>query len=111
VDGDDPQPNAQAGRPSPGPLLITPHDRSLVEWVATASVGDRIPEPWKWASSPFQSMILRLIDLRVIAAPPNGADRGDVVREAAAAARAWLEANPRDAENPLRIADDEAPRP
>jgi len=111
VENDDPSAQRTPGRPSPGPLLITPHDRSLVEWVASASAGDRIPEPWKWASNPFQSMILRLIDLRVIAAPPNGADRADVVRDAAVAARAWLEANPRDAENPLRIADDEAPRP
>jgi hypothetical protein len=84
------------GRPSPGPEDVHPHDRALVEWVATASPGDRIPEPWKWASSPTQSVILRLIDLRVIPVPPAGTDRADVVRDAGAAARAWLEAHPRD---------------
>ena len=84
------------GRPSPGPEQVHPHDRALVEWVATASPGDRIPEPWKWASSPTQSVILRLIDLRVIPVPAAGTDRAEVVRDAAAAARAWLEAHPRD---------------
>jgi hypothetical protein len=97
------------GRPSPGPEQITPHDRALVEWVAGASVGDRIPEPWKWASNPFQSVVLRLIDLRVIAAPPQGADRGDVVRDAADAARTWLAKHPRNPEHPLQFDDTESP--
>jgi hypothetical protein len=109
VDGDDSTELDQPGRPSPGPAHITPHDRALVEWVANASVGDRIPEPWKWASQPFQSVVLRLIDLRVIAAPAQGADRGEVVREAAVAARAWLERHPRNLENPLQFDDVQSP--
>jgi hypothetical protein len=69
---------------------VHPHDRGLVEWVATASPGDRIPEPWKWASNPFQSVVLRLIELKVIPIPPAGTDRAEVVRDAAIAAKAWL---------------------
>ncbi|HEY5198647.1 MAG TPA: hypothetical protein VIJ51_16625 [Solirubrobacteraceae bacterium] len=109
MDPDD-SPGLEApGRPSPGPEHITPHDRGLVEWVATAAAGDRIPEPWKWASNPFQSVVLRLIDLRVIAAPAHGADRGDVVRGAALAAQAWLERHPRNVERPLQFDDTESP--
>jgi hypothetical protein len=109
MDPQDAPTHEQPGRPSPGPEHITPHDRALVQWVASASAGDRIPEPWKWASNPFQSVVLRLIDLRVIAAPPQGADRGDVVRGAALAAQAWLERHPRNLEDPLRFDDVEAP--
>jgi hypothetical protein len=109
VGGDDQPAGGPVGRPSPGPEHITPHDRSLVEWVATASVGERIPEPWKWASNPFQSVVLRLIDLRVISAPPMGADRSDVVRDASVAAQAWLERHPRNLAKPLQFDDVEAP--
>jgi hypothetical protein len=109
VASDDAPTHETPGRPSPGPERITPYDRALVEWVANASVGDRIPEPWKWASSPTQSVILRLVDLRVIKAPAQGTDNGDVVREAAVAARAWLEAHPRDIDDPLRIDDGQSP--
>jgi hypothetical protein len=108
VSADEAAGDERPGRPSPGPEHITPHDRALVEWVAGASVGDRIPEPWKWASNPFQSVVLRLIDLRVIPAPQHGADRADVVREAAVAAKAWLERHPRDPEHPLLFDDTEA---
>jgi hypothetical protein len=107
---DDAPTHETPGRPSPGPERITPYDRALVEWVADASVGDKIPEPWKWASSPTQSVILRLVDLRVIKAPVHGTDNGDVVREAAVAAQAWLEAHPRDVADPLPL-DETEPRP
>jgi hypothetical protein len=96
VDAEDAPEYVRNGRPSPGPARVHPHDRGLVEWVATAQPGDRIPEPWRWASSPTQSVILRLIDLRVIGAPGEGVDNAEVVRDAAVAARAWLEAHPRD---------------
>ncbi|MEA2198561.1 MAG: hypothetical protein QOJ25_2612 [Solirubrobacteraceae bacterium] len=67
-----------------------------MEWVAGASPGDRIPEPWRWAHSPTRSVILTLVDLGVIAAPTPGTDLTVVVSEASAAAREWLEAHPTD---------------
>jgi hypothetical protein len=66
----------------------------LVQWVADASPGDRIPEPWRWARSPTQSIILTLVDLGVIAAPKLGTDLKMVVGDASTAARTWLEAHP-----------------
>jgi hypothetical protein len=65
-----------------------------VEWVADATPGDRVPEPWRWARSPTRSVILTLVDLGVIENPELGTDVAVVVREASAAARAWLEAHP-----------------
>jgi hypothetical protein len=66
----------------------------LVQWVADASPGDRVPEPWRWARSPTQSVILTLVDLGVIAIPKPGTDLKVVVSEASTAARTWLEAHP-----------------
>jgi hypothetical protein len=65
-----------------------------VEWVADASPGDRVPEPWRWARSPTRSVILTLVDLGVIKPPKLGTALSVVVSEASAAARAWLEAHP-----------------
>ncbi|MEA2297075.1 MAG: hypothetical protein QOF77_11 [Solirubrobacteraceae bacterium] len=73
---------------------MRPRDRLLVEWVAGAAAGDRVPEPWRWARSPTQSVILTLAGLGVIQAPPPGADLARVVEEAAVSARAWLVEHP-----------------
>jgi hypothetical protein len=81
---------------SPDPSHVTARDRALVEWVANASPGDRVPEPWRWARSPTRSVILTLVDLDVIEKPQLGTDMTALVGEASAAARAWLEANPAD---------------
>jgi hypothetical protein len=70
-------------------------DRHLVEWAAQAKVGDQFPEPWKWASDPIESIIRTLVGLGVIDKPAPDADLAAVAQEASAAARAWLEANPK----------------
>ena len=70
-------------------------DRYLVEWVAQAKVGDAFPEPWKWASDPIESIIRTLVGLGVIEKPSPDIDLATVARDAAVAATAWLEANPR----------------
>jgi hypothetical protein len=75
-------------------LRVSPRDRALVEWVANATPGDKIPEPWRWASSPTRSIILTLVDLEVIPTPAPGTDLNVLVTEASAAAVAWLEAHP-----------------
>ena len=69
-------------------------DRHLVEWVAQASIGDQFPEPWRWASNPIESIVSTLVSVGVIEKPPPDADLAALAREASAAARAWLEANP-----------------
>lgn len=66
----------------------------LVEWVATSALGARIPEPWSWARSPTQSIILTLVTLGVIPNPPPDADVAAVAREASGAAMEWLERHP-----------------
>jgi len=76
-----------------GPAPVRQRDRALVEWVAAAAPGDRFPEPWRWARSPNQSVILTLVDLGVIASPAPGTELSEVVRDASVAARAWLEAH------------------
>ncbi len=73
-----------------GRMPVTARDRRLVEWVARASPGDRIPEPWRWARSPMESVILTLVGLRVITYPSPDTGSTVIVQEAAAAARAWL---------------------
>jgi hypothetical protein len=79
---------------SPPQHQVRPRDRALVEWVAEATPGDKIPEPWRWAKSPTQSVILTLVDLEVIAKPEPGTELTAVVTEASVAARAWLDAHP-----------------
>ncbi len=73
---------------------IRPRERGLIEWVAAATPGDRVPEPWRWARSPTESVLLILFELGVIDRPPTDGDRAAAVREAAVAARAWLDAHP-----------------
>ena len=73
---------------------VRPRDRALIAWVAAASPGDRVPEPWRWARSPTESVLLILFELGVIERPPIDGDRAAQVREAAVAARAWLDAHP-----------------
>lgn len=69
-------------------------DRRLVEWVAQASVGDAFPQPWSWARSPLESVILTLSDLGVMQRPARGTQWPDIVQQATVAAQAWLQANP-----------------
>jgi hypothetical protein len=81
----------------PEPRGVKPRERELIEWVAAATPGDRVPEPWRWARSPTQSVLLILFELGVIERPAPDADPGALVREAAAAARTWLDEHPPDA--------------
>ena len=81
---------------SRGPRRVEPRERALVEWVANASPGDRMPEPWRWAHKPTSSVIVTLVDLGVIARPEPGADITAWKQAASAAARVWLEAHPAD---------------
>ena len=74
---------------------ISLSDRHLVEWVAQAKIGDQFPEPWRWASDPIESIVRTLVGLGVIEKPAPDANLADVATEAGAAARAWLEANPK----------------
>ncbi|HWF73317.1 MAG TPA: hypothetical protein VG186_08230 [Solirubrobacteraceae bacterium] len=67
-----------------------------MQWVAEATPGDRVPEPWRWARSPTRSVILTLVDLGVIEKPQPGTDMTELVTEASAAARAWLDEHPAD---------------
>jgi hypothetical protein len=87
---------------SPEPRHVRARDHALVEWVANASPGDRVPEPWRWARSPTRSVILTLVDLGVISQPEPGTDMTALVGEASAAARAWLETNPLEEDSPAR---------
>ena len=69
-------------------------DRLLVEWVAQASVGDPLPEPWSQAREPLESIIRTLVQLGVMTRPPPDASPASIAQEAGAAARAWLEQHP-----------------
>jgi hypothetical protein len=73
---------------------VTLGDRRLVEWVAQASVGDQFPEPFSHARSPLESVILTLADLGVMPRPARGTQWPEIVEEATAAAKVWLQANP-----------------
>ncbi|MCA1690481.1 MAG: hypothetical protein LC720_08675 [Actinobacteria bacterium] len=66
----------------------------MIEWVASAAPGDRVPEPWRWARSPTQSVLLILFELGVTDRPAPDADPAMLVRDAAAAARTWLDEHP-----------------
>jgi hypothetical protein len=89
----------QAGD-NPPRWRVRSRDRALVEWVAAATPGDRIPEPWRWAQHPTQSVILTLVDLDVLEPPKPGTDLTVLLREASAAARSWLEAHPAEEGSP-----------
>ena len=84
----------QPVRPMDEPPRVALRERLLVEWVASAKVGDPFPEPWSNAMNPRESIIRTLVMLRVIELPAADADMAAVAREASAAARAWLEQNP-----------------
>jgi hypothetical protein len=75
---------------------LKPTELALVQWVAQASVGDQLPEPWRWARNPMESVIRMLVDLEVMAYPPPGTEWAAVAQEAAAAARRWLDDHPQE---------------
>jgi hypothetical protein len=84
-------PPSLGGTPDPVGL----RDWLLVEWVASAKLGDPFPEPWCQAHDPPGTMVRRLADLGVMTAPPSGSGDATIAREASAAARRWLERHPR----------------
>jgi hypothetical protein len=77
-----------------GSPRLTPTERGLVEWVAQASVGEAVPEPWRWSRNPMESVIRTLVELGVMAPPPAGSDWSAVTDEATASARLWLDEHP-----------------
>jgi len=79
-----------------GPRHVEARERVLVEWVANATPGDQIPEPWRWASRPTWSVIITLVDIGVIPSPGSDVDMTVLTHEASVAARVWLEAHPAD---------------
>ena len=78
-------------------------DWVLVEWVADAKPGDPFPQPWCNAHAPLQAMIGRLVELDVIAIPAPGTDVATLAAEASAAARLWLEQNPKPPPAPQSV--------
>jgi len=79
---------------SRGPRRVEARERALVEWVANASSGDPMPEPWRWAHKPTSAIIVTLVDLGVVARPAPGVEMTAWKGEASAAARVWLQAHP-----------------
>ena len=77
----------------------------LVEWVAQAKVGDALPPPWSYSRTPLESVVRTLMMIGVIGKPDPDDAAGHRGREASAAARVWLEANP-----PAPLADAAAAR-
>jgi len=77
-----------------GPPDVSLGDRRLIEWVAGAAVGDPFPEPWSYCANPITAIMRTLIALDVVERPAPGTDLATIARDAAASARAWLEANP-----------------
>jgi len=76
---------------------ISGKDRELVEWVASAKVGDTIPPPWSYASRPLESMVRTLATLGVVERAPQGSNWAKIAAGAGPAARAWLQENQRNA--------------
>ena len=95
------------GSSSEGPAPISVRDRLLIEWVAQAKVGDPLPPPWSDSRSPLQAVVRTLILLGVIDRPEPDTSLATIARDASAAARAWLEANPAGPQQPAP--DVEAP--
>jgi hypothetical protein len=80
-------------RPDPNhiePPRLTATERALVAWVAQAQVGEPLPEPWRWARNPMESVIRTLVEIGVMQPPAAGTQSGAVADEAAVAARRWL---------------------
>jgi hypothetical protein len=69
-------------------------ERLLVEWVASAKVGDAFPEPWSNAQNPRESILRTLVQLGVIERPAPDTSLASIATEASVAARAWLERHP-----------------
>lgn len=88
------------GSSSEAPATISVRDRLLIEWVAQAKVGDPLPPPWSDSRTPLQSVVRSLIMLGVIERPAPDASLASIARDASAAARVWLEANPAAARGP-----------
>lgn len=76
------------------PVRVSPKDRLLVEWVAQAKVGDPLPAPYCYASSPLESVIRNLAILGVIPRPGPDQTWASMAVAASAAAQVWLEAHP-----------------
>ncbi len=91
---DDERPQPEPVRPLDEAPRVALRERLLVEWVASAKVGDPFPEPWSNAMNPRESIIRTLVMLRVIPLPAADANMAAVAREASVAARAWLERHP-----------------
>jgi len=79
-----------------GPVSISVRDRLLVEWVVQAKVGDALPAPYCYASSPLESVIRTLAILGVIKRPERDRTWTSLAVEASAVAQAWLERHPAD---------------
>ena len=88
------RPQREPVRPMDGAPRVALRERLLVEWVASAKVGDPFPEPWSNAMNPRESIIRTLVMLRVIPLPAPDANMAAVAQEASVAARAWLEQHP-----------------
>lgn len=78
------------------PPRLTATERSLVEWVAQASTGQPLPEPWRWARNPMESVIRTLVEAGVMEPFPAGTEWASVADDAAAASRRWLAEHPGD---------------
>jgi len=76
------------------PARVWHGDWLLVDWVATAKLGDPFPDPWCHDHAPLQAMIARLTELGVMTSPVPGTDVATIAREASAAAKLWLEHHP-----------------
>lgn len=98
------EPESSANRLRSIPRGASKRDRALVEWVAQASVGDAFPEPWSYARSPLESIILTLAQLGVMARPAPGSEWSAIVQDATAGARRWLVEHPPDAPGPASTA-------
>lgn len=88
------RPQPEPVRPLDEPPRVALRERLLVEWVASAKVGDPFPEPWSNAINPRESIIGTLVMLGVISLPAPDANMAAVAQEASVAARAWLEQHP-----------------
>lgn len=65
-------------------------DRQLIEWVARAKPGDRLPDPYFAAQDYGRSIIHRLVELGVMDEPSPADEVAAVFERAGSAARDWL---------------------
>jgi hypothetical protein len=92
-------PPSLGGTPDPVGL----RDWLLIEWVATAQLGDAFPEPWCQAHDPPGTMVRRLTELGVMTALPPGTADATIAHAASEAARRWLEHHPRPDPAPQEV--------